>query len=232
MQIVEGSDWALRTARLILASPRSDVRLTLFPMVHVGEPAFFQAVYDDAFAHDAVLVEGLRSPITRRVTRCYRWIEGSKGLNLGVQPPYPAQDACRARIIHADLSAEEFVEVWRKVPRWARAFVYIVAPAVGIWLRWFGSRHMLAKRLSLDDLPRRGEILNLSPETAALDRAILHARDARLIARISAQLDGTGSDVRRLAVVYGANHMRAVLRELTRRGYHVERGDWLTVFLV
>lgn len=91
---------------------------------------------------------------------------------------------------------------------------------------------MLARRLSLEDLPRRHETLNLSPETAALDRAILHARDARLIERLGAQLDDSGSGVRRLAIVYGAGHMRAVLRELTGRGYHVERGEWLTVFLI
>jgi hypothetical protein len=39
MQIVESSGWALRTARLSLTSPRSDIRITLFPMLHVGVPA-------------------------------------------------------------------------------------------------------------------------------------------------------------------------------------------------
>ena len=201
-------------------------------MVHAGEPAFFRAVYEDAFAHDVVLIEGVRSPITQRMTRSYRWIEGSKTLDLGIQPPYPAQAACRARIIHPDLSAEEFAEVWRKVPWWERALISVVAPAVGLWLRWFGSRLLLARRLSLDDLPRRDEILKLSPETAALDRAILHARDARLVERLGAQIDDPGSGLRRLAIVYGACHMRAVLRALTNRGYHVERGEWLTVFLI
>lgn len=231
MQILESSDWGLRTARLSLTSPHSDIRVTLFPMVHVGEPAFFQVVFADAFSHDLVLVEGVRSPIARRVTRVYRWIEGSTGMNLVVQPLYPSQAACHARIVHADLLGEEFAEVWRKVPRQVRALVYVVAAALGAWLRWFGSRQMLAKRLSLDDLPRREEILRLNPETVAIDRAILHARDARLVERLGAELDDSGPAVRRIAIVYGATHMRAVLRKLTgRRGYHVDRGDWLTVF--
>src|SRR5262249_28891788 len=146
----------------------------LFPMLHVGESVFFQTVFTDAFSHDVVLVEGVRSPVTRRVTRSYRWIEGSKRINLVVQPPYPSQASCRARIVHADLSIEEFAEVWRKIPCWQRAFIYVVAPAIGAWRRWFGSRQTLAKRLSLDDLPGREEILNLNPETVALERAILH----------------------------------------------------------
>jgi hypothetical protein len=85
----------------------------------------------------------------------------------------------------------------------------------------------------LDDLPGREEILDLRPETVALNQAILHARDVRLVERLGEQLDDPGPAVRRVAIVYGASHMRAVLRELTgRRGYRVERGDWLAVFRV
>ncbi len=233
MQIMEGSDWALRTARLSLGNPHSNIRLTLFPMVHVGEPDFFRTVFADAFSHDVVLVEGVNSPIAQRVTRAYRWIEGSKTMNLLVQRPYPAQAGCHARIVHADLSGEEFTKIWLDIPLWLRAVVYVLAPAVGAWLRWFGSRAMLARKLSLDDLPGREEILNLSPETVALNQAILHARDVRLVERLGEQLDDPGPAVRRIAIVYGANHMRAVLRELTElRGYYVERGDWLTVFRI
>lgn len=231
MQIVESSAWALRTARLSLRSPRSDIRVTLFPMVHVGEPDFFQTVYADAFSHDVVLVEGVQSPVTRRVTRSYRWIEGSKTMNLMVQPPYPSQASCRARIVHADLSGEEFAKVWLETPFWLRALVNTAAPVVGAWCRWFGSRKTLAKELSLDDLPSREEILEFSPETVALSRAIMHARDVCLLERLSEQLGDPCPAVRRLAIVYGAHHMRAVLRELIHRhGYHVEGADWLTVF--
>ena len=56
-------------------------------------------------------------------------------------------------------------------------------------------------------------------------------RDARLLERLSDQLDDCEGRSRDIAIVYGAYHMRAVLRELTqRRKYHVARGDWLTVF--
>jgi hypothetical protein len=202
-------------------------------MLHVGEPGFFQTVYSDAFSHDVVLVEGVRSPVVRRIARSYRWIEGSERMNLVAQPPYPTQASCHARIVHADLSAEEFARAWLGVPLWLRALIYVVVPLIGARRRWFESRETLAKALSLDDLPSRQEILDLSPETIALDRAILHARDARLVEQLREQLDDPHPDAWRLAIVYGANHMRAVLHELThQRGYHVEHGDWLTVFSI
>jgi len=231
VQIVEASLLALRTARLSLANATSNIRITLFPMVHIGEPEYFETVYADAFAHDVAIVEALRSPISRRITRSNRWIEGSPALNLVVQPRYPPPGSCRAGIIEADLSGEEFAAVWREVPLWLRALVYVVTPAIGAQRRWFGTRERLAKGLSFDDLTSRDEWLNWDPETAALDRAILHARDVRLLEILNEQLGDPAPDPRRVSVVYGARHMRAVVRELKQtRIYHVERGDWLIVF--
>ena len=72
--------------------------------------------------------------------------------------------------------------------------------------------------------------MNFSPATIALDQALLHARDERLVERLTEQLDDPSSGARRVAVVYGAHHMRAVLRMLGDRRYYVERSQWLTVF--
>ncbi len=231
MQLVESSAMGLRSARFTLVSPRSGVVVTLFPMIHVGEPAFYEAVYADAFSQDVVLVEGVNSPITRRVTRSYRWIEHSRKIDLIVQPRYPRQSDCSARIVHADLSAEEFAEAWGEVPLWLRVLVYIAAPYIGLRRRLVGSRESLAKGMSVDDQASQKELLNWSPEAASLTAAIMDARDKRLIERLREQLDAPAAGPRRLAIVYGAFHMRAVLRELTKgRGFYADRGDWLTVF--
>jgi hypothetical protein len=233
MQILEGSVWSLRTVRFNLVSPGNKISITLFPMVHVGEAEFFEVVYADAFSHDIALVEGVDSPIVRRITRSYRWIAASRTLNLVVQPAYPNQARCRAKIIPTDLSAEEFVGLWANIPIWLRIFVYIAALLMGLWVRWFGSRDALARNLTLDDLPRRNETLAFSPEAAALDRVILDARDAKLVERLCEYVENSESMIDRISVVYGAQHMRAVLRELRRRyGYQVKNTDWLTVFKI
>jgi hypothetical protein len=229
MQIVESTAWALRVARLRLTSAQSHVEITLFPMLHLGTAEFFKTVYADAFTHDVVLVEGLRSPIARRITRSYRWAVGRNSMNFIVQPQYPAPDRCEAKVILADLSAEEFEVAWLEVPLWLRALINVAAPAIGVSRRWLGSRKTLANAMALNDLADGKEILDLRPETLALTHAILHARDLRLLERLGEQLD-TRSEIRRLAIVYGAQHIRAVLRQLSLRGFHVGRADWLTVF--
>lgn len=76
MQIVETSSLAVRAARYRFVRRGSDCSVTLFPMIHVGEAAFYDQVYRDAFSHDVALVEGVRSPVTRYLTRSYRWIGG------------------------------------------------------------------------------------------------------------------------------------------------------------
>ena len=75
----------LRTARMVFSSRTSLVSVTLYPMVHVGEEQFYRETYDEAFSHDAVLVEGFRSPVGRNLTRSYRWINFKK-LGLVRQP--------------------------------------------------------------------------------------------------------------------------------------------------
>jgi hypothetical protein len=231
MQIVESTVWLVRTARLTLISPRSTLEITLFPMIHIGEPEFFDTVYADAFDHDVALVEGVKSPVMRSITRAYGWV--SRSLTLVVQPAYPANGICRAMIVHADLSAEEFADEWRNVPWWLRVSSPALITLAGLWWNWFGSSKLLAKNLGMDDLPRRDEILNFNPEMASLHRVILDARDARLVERLCEQIERRDPTIRRLAVVYGAQHMRAVLHALgDRYGYRAVRSEWLRVFPV
>ena len=78
MQIVERSVLGVRAARQVMQSPDRKVSVTLFPMIHVGEESFYRQVHADALQHDVVLVEGIRSPITRLVTSSYRWINKEK----------------------------------------------------------------------------------------------------------------------------------------------------------
>jgi hypothetical protein len=230
MQFVEESILGVRSARLSFSSPTSRVRVTLFPMIHVGEPQFYQATYADAQSHDVVLLEGVRSPITKRITRAYRWIEGSKRLSgLIVQPCFP-NDGSNAKFVHADFSGEEFEAEWRKVPLWIRWAVYVLSALIGLKRRWRYSRRQLAKNMGTEDQPSLSELLAVSPETGGLTQGILHARDERLIQCLRAELDDPVTQGKNVAVVYGAAHMRAVVRELTRdRNFSVSGAEWRTI---
>ncbi len=200
-------------------------------MIHLGERAFYDAVYKDACAHDAVLVEGVRSPVTTRITRSYRWIEKSKKIGLTLQPRHPQQSDCSARIIHADLSGPEFESLWRSVPLSTRLLLYVTAPIYGLLFRWFGTREALAKGHTLDDLTSREERLRWTAEGSAVGNVILTARDKHLVSVMDQYLDDPSAEPRRLAIVFGAGHMRAVIQALTKlRGFHLVDGDWMTIF--
>lgn len=223
MQIIESSNWGVRSARLTFRHPVTDQTVTLFPMIHVAEAAFYDRVFRDANAHDAVLVEGVDSPITKRVTRSYRWI--GERIGLVVQPRHPASSG--AVVVHADLSGEAFGKLWGDVPRWQRWLIAVVAPIMGLHLRWFGTREMIAGRVGMDDAMSRDELLRWNPETALLHRIIRDSRDERLLQVVAEQLTFRQS----VAVVYGAAHMRAVIRELTqKRGFVSAEGEWMLVF--
>lgn len=230
MQLLDSSDFGLRSARLTFKSATSSVIVTLFPMVHLGELAFYESVYRDAFAHDAVLVEGVRSPVTSRITRAYRWIEGAKRIALVVQPRHPAQSSSRATIIHADLLTDEFEEHWRKVPLHLKLLLYVGAPIYALYYRWFGNRTSLARGLALDDLSSRDEVLGWTPEYALLDAVILAERDKRLVEMMGKYLDEMPTESRSLAIVYGARHIRATIKDLTRRGFHCVGSEWRLTF--
>lgn len=199
-------------------------------MVHVGEAAFFKAVYDEAFSQDVVLVEGVRSPVVRHLTSSYRWIDMSK-LGLVIQPRHPPEHASHARVVHADLSANEFHAQWRKVPLWLRFLAFVLAPAVGLKRRLFASRESLADKMTMEDRLSSEEILSWDPKFAAFKHSILGARDARLLERLREELDHApqGGELR-LAIVYGAAHMRAVLTELSDRGFRSTESSWQTIF--
>ena len=226
MQIVECSVFGVRAARHMMQSPDKEISVTLFPMIHIGQESFYRQVHADALQHDVVLVEGVRSPVTRLITSSYRWIDKEK-LGLVVQPRLTT-DLDKPKIVHADLSTEEFHRHWRRIPLWLKLLVGIFAPLMGIHRRIFATRESLAKAMEMEDRLSSEEILSFDPRFAALRRTILDVRDHRLIEKLSEELDQS-PDRRKIAVVYGAGHMRAVLAELRRRGYRTAGATWQMV---
>jgi hypothetical protein len=230
MQIVEVSVFGLRAARHTLISPDATTNVTLFPMIHVGTEAFYRQVYDDAGSHDVMLVEGVKSPVVRLLTSSYRWINTGK-LGLVIQPRSPKERHGEARVVHADLSPEEFHETWRKVPLWLRVLASVLAPLAGLKRRFFATRETIAKNLEMEDRLSADEILAWDPKFAAFKRCILGVRDERLIAKLSEEIDRPAESAqRKIAVIYGVEHMRAVLAELKRRGFRTTGSAWQTVF--
>lgn len=227
MQILESSIIGLRSARIEFRHRDSPVSVTVYPMVHVGEQSFYDSTYDEAFSHDVALVEGVRSPVSRHLTRSYRWLNLGK-LGLALQPKTPAQGTVSSRIVKADLSADEFHREWRKVALPIRALFFVLAPLVGIHRCLFASRETLGRKMSLEDRRSSDELLNWSPRMEPVDHSVLHARDQRLLECLGAELDS--AEAKRIAIIYGARHIRAVVKELAERAFYCAEASWRTVF--
>jgi len=64
-----------------------------------------------------------------------------------------------------------------------------------------------------------------------VEHVLLHSRDAHLVEVIGDIHSKTRHEPLRVAILYGAAHMRAVSRYLIGTlGYRVVRGNWVTVF--
>ncbi|MEM6578590.1 MAG: hypothetical protein AAF678_08865 [Pseudomonadota bacterium] len=225
MQFLEHSFIGLRSARHSLTHSDRDVTVTLFPMVHLGCADFYESVFDDARAHEAVLVEGIVSPVTRRLTRAYRWVCVEK-LGLAVQPKFTPGTA---RLIHADLSGPAFDALWRTAPWRERVLLETLASLMGLWLRFSATRETLGRGLSTHDLTNRDDIMMWNARRAPMLSALKDARDAVLCKEMSALLSEEKGP-KTIAVIYGAGHMPALFRSLDDRGFRVTDSRWLKVF--
>lgn len=226
MQILESSVLGLRTARMVFRARNSAASVTLYPMVHVGEERFYKETYEEAFSHDIVLVEGVRSSVVWSLTRSYRWLDFGR-LGLIAQPKTPPQNSVAARIVQADLTPDEFHREWRKVSLPLRAAFLTASPLYGLHGRYFSSRERLARNMCLEDRQSADES---SRPFEPVHHSVIHMRDKRLVACMAAELDGANGSDMRMAIVYGARHMRAALRELSRRGFHCSQTTWRTIF--
>jgi len=229
MQIVEQTGFGLRSAVMTLAAKDSDIRFQLFPMIHLGSPAFYQHVHKQLMLCDVVVVEGVQGRRAALMTLSYRiagrvrreaLVDQGRGLVLSDLP---------GQIVRPDLSAEEFGHGWAGVPLWVRLLIYAAAPFVGLWMIVVGPKRFLRRGpMNLDDLPTREE-QERADQSEAFDAALLDARDVRLCQTLLDLSDGRGAP-QLVGVCWGAGHMRAVLRTLmTQRGYRVQQSTWLTV---
>ncbi|MEL6643245.1 MAG: hypothetical protein AAFQ79_04860 [Pseudomonadota bacterium] len=231
MQLIESSIVGLRSARHTLRSPDHPSEITLFPMIHVGTPEFYNRVFSEAREANVVITEGVRSPVVRRIVRSYRWI-GVERLGLILQPPFDATgEACEVR--SGDLDGSEFDALWRQAPLTYRAALEVGAPIFGLWRRFTATRATLAGFASTDSLPDRQSILSWNPETAAILKAVHNARDRRLCDVIEAAIGPANGPGRRVAVIFGAGHMGVVARHFHHfAGFRPIQSEWIEVFPV
>jgi hypothetical protein len=230
VQIVEVTDLGgLRVVVWPFRRRGTPLSFLLFPMIHLGEPRFYAEVTERLRLCDLLVVEGVGGhAASLRALTSYRRLAGVERLGLVLQDIDVR--ALDVELIRPDLDAEGFDEGWRHVPWGERAAARVVFPAVNLALRLVGNRRMLAEHMATNDLPEGLDLEDVP--FAGIEDLIVDQRDRRLVDALTA-LDAQRSHEQiTVGVVYGAGHMRAVIRALWALGYRPGGGEWLTVFAI
>jgi len=162
--------------------------------------------------------------------------DGDDATSVGTDtdPAGHSRDAGRSghgrSVIYPDISARQFARRWRSLPVLPRLAVWCVIPLAAVLFRIGGTRRVLARHLGTTDLPTIADhaLREKLPKFADL---VLDQRDARLLDALAAIHEQRGAEPIKVAVVYGAGHMPAVVQGLwARYGYRPRAAEWLTVF--
>lgn len=231
MQLIEVSMIGVRSAVITLQRPGHPLHFTIFPMVHLGADGFYQAVAARLAQCDVIVTEGVSSDsvLTRALTSTYRRSAKSERLGLVVQNIDYAPLAARGiEVIRPELTADQFDRGLRKLPWKEKAAIATLSPVAAIAFRLFGTRQVLSRYLNLDD--DDDDNPDRPNELPGLARLILDDRDELLTRTLGSIAQTRGEEPIDVGVVYGAEHMIAVVRSLARLGYRPRKGAWLTVF--
>jgi hypothetical protein len=226
MQLLEAG-MGLRSAVIELRRPGGSLRFVLFPMVHLGEPSFYEAVMERLRGCDVVVAEGIqgRSRAASVLTLSYRLVKRGR---LGLVTQKLDLGSLDIPVLRPDMSGGEFDLGWRGIPILRRLLIWLVLPVFIPVVFLFGTRARLAGHLSLDDDHGLGGYVEGFEE---MDKVLGDDRDRLLIDALAAIHETRGAEPLRIGVVYGAQHMIAVVHVLSARfGYVPRAGGWLTVF--
>lgn len=231
LEFLGRNSFDVRSGVFTLKHPYHPLVFQLYPMVHLAAPEFYNAVAARLRVCDAILYEGVKSATVGILTKAYELAGGSSRLGLVTQSKALRLEEMPGTLIHADVSGADFDCEWRRVPLLHRLLVYSLAPLVGLFFRFAGTKDLIAAGMHVDELSTE----EVSDEDESgwdlMEEAIMETRDRHLVGVLRAFFEQRQSEPLTAAVVFGAQHMPAITCALTRGcGYRVVRADTLIVF--
>ena len=231
MQIIESTPFGVRSSIMIFGRADSNVRFLMFPMLHLGAPAFYAEVAQRLSHCDLILAEGVAGRRTSVITLSYRLAGKIRRFGLIVQGRGLQLRTLSVPVENVDATASQFSRSWRRAPRYARLLLLALAPLFGLWLIVSGSRSMIAQQTEVNDVPDRDEAF-MPDSLSRVNDAIVHDRDRLLCDAIAREARTPAASTKTVAILWGAGHMPAVVHFLMGSlRYRVLSTEWLTVFV-
>jgi hypothetical protein len=230
VQLIEVSIIGVRSAVITLQAPGTPMQISLFPMLHLGTPDYYQSVTARLAACDVIIAEGIsgQSVIARALTLAYRLPARSRRLALTVQHIDCA--SLGVPVVRPDLTAPQFRALWRTIPALQRLTVWCLVPIFAVSFALLGTRRTLSRHVATEDLPSSldGLARQAMPKLIA---GVLDHRDDLLVACLDSIHEQRHAEDVNVGVVYGAGHMPAVAHAMFRRhGYRPSAAEWISVF--
>jgi hypothetical protein len=224
MQITEVSVIGVRSAVIELRRPGSELRFVLFPMVHFGQPSFYTQVVARLRECDLIVSEGYDTPSS--TGRAYAIAMRATGQQIG--GGLVSQDIDHAALGVPTLWPETSSRRSRRyarMPVWEWLWVCLLVPFLVGTMAVGGRRWLLRRRMEINDSDRP-----LFSRIGPIQRLMIDERDADLLKVLAELHEERRDEAIRIAVVYGAAHMPAVVQGMCDRfGYRARKADWLTV---
>ena len=229
MQIIESTVFGVRSAFMKLNAGENGPTIFLFPMIHIADKSFYDVAIDRCEQCDLVLAEGVKGKSMSLLTSSYRYFAKNKKVGLVLQSDIMAGDKV-AHFVNSDVSAEKFNQKWSNVSFVSKLTILSLSPLVGLYLRFFGTREMIAKHLSVEDLEGRDNLLDQDDHFAKFREVALHWRDQEFIKLLDGTLTKYQNQKENIGIVFGASHMRAIIRHLVNeKSYKITHAEWVDV---
>jgi hypothetical protein len=230
MQLVEVSVTGVRSAVITLRSPGVAMRITLFPMLHLGSADYYRAVTGRLAACDLIVAEGIDSRSVTALAMALTYLLPSRSRRLGLTAQRIDYASLGVPVTRPDMTAPQFRNGMRTVPLWRRLAIWFQMPLAALSFALRGNRRTFSRYLDISDVPAFAEA-QVQQRYPELVKTVLDDRDDLLADFLDSLCQTRKHEDIDIAVVYGAAHMRAVTRELFRRhGYRPRTADWITVF--
>ncbi|WP_217241601.1 hypothetical protein [Streptomyces sp. AC555_RSS877] len=231
MQIIEVTGYAVRSAVITMRQTGKPLEFVIFPMLHVASPTFYSQVRIRLRECDLIVMEGIRghSVGVSALTLAYRFAPRRRRNGLQEQREELLLPAS-VPVVHPDVTAAEVIADLKTLPRWTHLLLLVAAPMMGLVFALRGPRAFLDEDLAVDDLPStlRAEMLADDP----VERAITGRRDKQLLDALGQIHAERADEPIRVAIVYGAGHVPAIVSGLMDRyGYRAREAEWLTVLV-
>ncbi|WP_328685214.1 hypothetical protein OG226_44575 [Streptomyces sp. NBC_01261] len=231
MQIIEVTGYAVRSAVITMRRTGTPLEFVIFPMLHVASPTFYSQVRIRLRECDLIVVEGVRgkSAGVNALTLAYRFAPRRRRNGLQEQRDELLLPE-GVPVVNPDVTAAEVIADLKTLPRWMYMLLMIGAPVMGLVFALRGPRAFLDEDLVVEDLPStpRAEMVADGPVV----HAVTDRRDRQLLDALGEIHAERGDDPIRVAIVYGAGHVPAIVSGLWNRyGYRPRAAEWLTVLV-